>query len=196
MKVIGITGGVGAGKSTVLSLLKEHFNAYVIQADEVAKDTMKKQERGFLQVVDMFSEDILDSTGEIDRAKLAGIVFANENKRMVLNSIIHPLVKRIILEKINELRIQGQYEYVFVEAALLIEDHYNVICDQLWYIYAPEEVRRTRLKETRGYSEEKIAEIFASQLTDDEFRKNCSCVIDNSKNVENILHQLKKYLIP
>lgn len=196
MKVIGITGGVGAGKSTVLSLLKEHFNAYVIQADEVAKDTMKKQERGFLQVVDMFSEDILDSTGEIDRAKLADIVFANENKRMVLNSIIHPLVKRIILEKINELRIQGQYEYVFVEAALLIEDHYNVICDQLWYIYAPEEVRRTRLKETRGYSEEKIAEIFASQLTDDEFRKNCSCVIDNSKNVENILHQLKKYLIP
>lgn len=196
MKVIGITGGVGAGKSTVLSLLKEHFNAYVIQADKVAKDTMKKQERGFLQVVDMFSEDILDSTGEIDRAKLADIVFANENKRMVLNSIIHPLVKRIILEKINELRIQGQYEYVFVEAALLIEDHYNVICDQLWYIYAPEEVRRTRLKETRGYSEEKIAEIFASQLTDDEFRKNCSCVIDNSKNVENILHQLKKYLIP
>ncbi|MDO5403844.1 MAG: dephospho-CoA kinase [Eubacteriales bacterium] len=196
MKVIGITGGVGSGKSTVLSLLKKHFNAYVIQADEVAKDIMKKGECGYQQVIEMFSDRILDARGEIDRVKLAKIVFANINKRMVLNSIIHPLVKRVILEKINEMKIKGQYEYFFVEAALLIEDHYNVICDELWYIYVPEEVRRIRLKENRGYSDNKISKIFKSQLTDNEFRKYCSCVIDNSNNVENTLGQLKKYLVP
>ena len=191
MKVIGITGGVGAGKSTVLSLLEKHFNAYVIQADMVAKETMMKGERGFLQVVDMFGEEILDVTGEIDRRRLAEIIFANPNKRMVLNSLIHPLVKRIILEKINELRIQGLYNYVFVEAALLIEDHYQVICDELWFIYVPQEIRRERLKISRGYSDEKISEIFASQLSDDAFRKACEQEIDNSGAEENTLIQLK-----
>lgn len=196
MRVIGITGGVGSGKSTVLSLLQKHFNSYVIQADEVAKDTMKKGERGFCQVVDMFSEEILDECGEIDRAKLASIVFANHNKLMVLNSIIHPLVKRIILEKINELRISGEYDYCFVEAALLIEDHYDVICDELWFVYATQDCRRARLRESRGYSDDKITEIFASQLSDEEFRKACAHVIDNNGDADNTLRQLIDLLNP
>ena len=144
MRVIGITGGVGSGKSSVLKLLKERFNAYILIADDIAKETMCRGNAGYEQVVEMFSEDILDKDKNIDRTKLATIVFHNENKRIVLNSIIHPLVKKIVLNKINELKIAGTYDYVFVEAALLIEDHYDVICDELWYIYVPADMRRQR----------------------------------------------------
>lgn len=192
MKVIGITGGVGCGKSTVLTLLKEQCNAYIIMADEVAKELMRPNAAGFSQVVGFFGEEILDSHGEIDRPKLAGIIFGSPNKRMVLNSIIHPLVKKTIMEKITQLRIEGLVDYVFVEAALLIEDHYEVICDELWYIYAPVEVRRKRLKESRGYSDEKIESMLKSQLSENEFREKCNVVINNGKGLDFTRAQLVK----
>lgn len=194
MRVIGITGGVGSGKSSVLKLLKERFNAYILIADDIAKETMCRGNAGYEQVVEMFSEDILDKDKNIDRTKLATIVFHNENKRIVLNSIIHPLVKKIILNKINELKIAGTYDYVFVEAALLIEDHYDVICDELWYIYVPADIRRQRLKDSRGYSDEKIDSVFKSQLNEEAYKKACINVIDNSKDIEDTMSQIEKLL--
>lgn len=194
MRVIGITGGVGAGKSSVLKLLKERFNAYILIADDIAKETMCRGNAGYEQVVEMFSEDILDKDKNIDRTKLATIVFHNENKRIVLNSIIHPLVKKIVLNKINELKIAGTYDYVFVEAALLIEDHYDVICDELWYIYVPADIRRQRLKDSRGYSDEKIDSVFKSQLNEEAYKKACINVIDNSKDIEDTMSQIEKLL--
>ena len=194
MRVIGITGGVGSGKSSVLKLLKERFNAYILIADDIAKETMCRGNAGYEQVVEMFSEDILDKDKNIDRTKLATIVFHNENKRIVLNSIIHPLVKKIILNKINELKIAGTYDYVFVEAALLIEDHYDVICDELWYIYVPADIRRQRLKDSRGYSDEKIDSVFKSQLNEEAYKKACINVIDNSKDIEDTMLQIDKLL--
>lgn len=194
MRVIGITGGVGSGKSSVLKLLKERFNAYILIADDIAKETMCRGNAGYEQVVEMFSEDILDKNKNIDRTKLATIVFHNENKRIVLNSIIHPLVKKIILNKINELKIAGTYDYVFVEAALLIEDHYDLICDELWYIYVPADMRRQRLKDSRGYSDEKIDSVFKSQLNEEAYKKACINVIDNSKDIEDTMSQIEKLL--
>ena len=194
MRVIGITGGVGSGKSTVLKLLKERFNAYILMADDIAKDTMNRGNAGYEQVVEMFGDGILCEDKSIDRKALAQIVFNNPNKRMVLNSIIHPLVKKIILNKINELRIAGTYEYVFVEAALLIEDHYDIICDELWYIYVPQDIRRSRLKESRGYSDEKIDSVFKSQLTRQEYEKACINTIDNSNDIEYTMKQLERLL--
>ena len=194
MRVIGITGGVGSGKSSVLKLLKERFNAYILIADDIAKETMCRGNAGYEQVVEMFSEDILDKDKNIDRTKLATIVFHNENKRIVLNSIIHPLVKKIVLNKINELKIAVTYDYVFVEAALLIEDHYDVICDELWYIYVPADMRRQRLKDSRGYSDEKIDSVFKSQLNEEAYKKACINVIDNSKDIEDTMSQIEKLL--
>lgn len=194
MKVIGITGGVGSGKSSVLKLLKERFNAYILMADDIAKEIMCRGNAGYEQVVEMFSEDILDKDKNIDREKLATIVFHNKNKRIVLNSIIHPLVKKIILNKINELKIAGTYDYVFVEAALLIEDHYDVICDELWYIYVPADIRRQRLKDSRGYSDEKIDSVFNSQLSEETYRSVCVNTIDNSKDIEYTMSQIEKLL--
>ena len=96
--------------------------------------------------------------------------------------------------KINELKIAGTYDYVFVEAALLIEDHYDVICDELWYIYVPADMRRQRLKDSRGYSDEKIDSVFKSQLNEEAYKKACINVIDNSKDIEDTMSQIEKLL--
>lgn len=194
MKIIGITGGVGCGKSTVLKLLSENFNAYVIMADDVAKELMQPGCDGYNKVVEMFGDDILADNKEINRVKLADIIFNNQNKRIVLNSIIHPLVKNSIIDKLTQLKISGEYEYVFIEAALLIEDHYDVFCDELWYIYAPVNVRSGRLKESRGYTDEKIKSVMNSQLSEEIFRDKCKVVIDNSNSLEFTLAQLVKLL--
>lgn len=194
MKIIGITGGVGCGKSTVLNLIKENYNAYIIMADDVAKELMLPGKAAYNSVVDVFGTGILEENRQINRPALAKIIFDSPNKRMVLNSIVHPLVKKAIVEKITELKISGVYDYVFVEAALLIEDHYGTFCDEIWYIYAPEQVRRARLKESRGYSDEKIDSMLKSQLTEQEFRNNSQIVVDNGGNVKETLAQLEKLL--
>lgn len=194
MKVIGITGGVGCGKSTVLSLIKENYNAYIIMADDVAKELMMPGKDAYNSVVDIFGNGIISEDGQIDRPVLAKIIFDNPNKRIVLNSIVHPLVKKAIIEKITEFKISNRYDYVFVEAALLIEDHYKTFCDEIWYVYAPEQVRRERLKESRGYSDEKIDSMIKSQLTEQEFRNNSQIVIENGGNIKETLAQLEKLL--
>lgn len=194
MKVIGITGGVGAGKSTVLDYLEQNFNACILKTDDVGRLLMQKGQKGYEETLEFFGDGILDAHGEINRNMLAEIIFANPNKRMVLNSIIHPLVKRYCLDQINEKRIEGKYDYFFLESALLLDDHYDTIVDELWYISASEDERRKRLKEDRGYSDEKIDGIFASQKKEDEFKRACKVVIDSSGTVENTRAQLVKYL--
>lgn len=194
MKVIGITGGVGCGKSTVLDIIKDNFNAYIIKADDVAKELMNKGQKGYNEVVEFFGMDILDANREIDRPKLAEIVFNNPNKRMVLNSITHPLVKSEIVNTITNLKIEDTYDYVFVEAALLLEDHYDVFLDEIWYVYAPVDVRKKRLIESRGYSEERIDSMMASQLTENEFRLASDVVVDNSGSKEEVYTSLVKLL--
>ena len=184
MKVIGITGGVGCGKSTVLDLVEKNFNAYVIKADEVGRHVLDKETKGYAQFVTLFGEAFLNGQGEVDREKLAREVFRNAGKLAVLNSIVHPLVKKYIVEEMARVRCMGRYDYFFVEAALLFEDHYELFCDEVWYIYADESVRRDRLRRTRGYDEERISRIMAKQLTEKSFRENCDFVIDNSGSFE------------
>lgn len=197
MYVFGITGGVGAGKSTVLGLLSENFNANIIKADDVGHMVMEPGEKAYEQIVDIFGEEVLETTDKdspINRKKLGEIIFNNKNKRMVLNSIIHPQVKKFIMEEIARVRCAGKYDFCFVEAALLIEDHYEVMCDELWYIYADEKTRRKRLRQSRGYSDEKIDGIFASQLSEDEFKAKCDRIIDNSADEAHTLQQLKEIM--
>lgn len=195
MKVIGITGGVGCGKSTVLDLIQENFNAYVVKADDVGRNVLDKDTVGYNQVVGVFGDNILQENGEIDRKKLAEIVFNNNNKLMVLNSIVHPLVKNKIVEDMGNVRCSEKYDFYILEAALLFEDHYEIFCDEVWYIYADEKVRTMRLKDARGYSEEKIASIMKNQLSESAFRMKCDKVIENNSSREDVLVQLKKMLV-
>lgn len=194
MKVIGITGGVGCGKSTVIDGFVRCYDSCVIRADDVARQLMLKDGSAYNQIVDIFGEDILLENGELDRNKLSGIVFNNKNKLMVLNSIVHPAVKKYILEEVTRQRMCESHKYCLVEAALLIEDHYEVICDEFWYIYADLETRRKRLKESRSYSDERIDSMIKNQLSEEQFRRHCKHIIDNSGDIDTSMAQIKKIL--
>lgn len=195
MKIIGITGGVGAGKSTILRYIENNYNAKIIMADEVAKDIERPGNECYLKIVELFGTGILTSDCVIDKNILAGIIFEDQLKRKKLNDIVHPLVKEHIVRSINTERELGNIDYMIIEAALLIEDNYSAICDEMWYIYAEENNRRERLKKTRGYTDEKIDAIFKSQLTDMEFRRNCQVVIDNNLSAESTFRQIDKAMI-
>lgn len=121
MKVIGITGGVGAGKSSVLALLKEMCSCDIIQADLVARNIYHSGNIGFKKVVDIFGEQIVGEDGEINRPLLADIIFKNPNKRIVLNSIIHPLVKQEIINQINNHKIAGDVDYCLLRQHCLLK---------------------------------------------------------------------------
>lgn len=195
MKVIGITGGVGCGKSTVLELIGKNFNAYIVKADDVGRHVLDKGTKGYEQFVTLFGEEYLDERKNVDRDRLAQTVFHNPNKLTVLNSIVHPLVKKEIVEEMAKVRCEGRYDFFFVEAALLLEDHYDLFCDEVWYIYAGADSRKERLRNSRGYSDEKTDSIMKNQLSEETFRKRCDYVLDNSGSIEETFERLKKKLV-
>ena len=194
MKVIGITGGVGAGKSAILAYIKEKYNCRILLADEAAHLVKEPGQLCYEKIVKLLSRDILNGDGTINKQKMAEKIFASELLRLEVNHIIHPAVKELILNAIAEERKKEQYDFFFLEAALLIEDGYLEIVDEMWYIYAREEVRRQRLKTTRMYSDEKINAIMQSQLKEEDFRKYCKVVIDNSEALTDACRQIDEKL--
>ena len=194
MKVIGITGGVGSGKSLILNYIKDHYNCEIIMADDLAKDLCKKGELCYKPLVKLLGKDVLGTDEEIDRSVMAQKIFSDDSLRTGVNNIIHPGVKKFILKRIAYLRRKKTRNFLFIEAALLIEDGYKDIVDELWYIYTDKAVRRERLKESRGYSDEKIDSIMASQLSEEEFRLNSDFEIDNSGDSEVSFSKIRERL--
>ncbi|MCL2865657.1 MAG: dephospho-CoA kinase [Lachnospiraceae bacterium] len=191
MKIIGITGGVGCGKSRVLHYLCEVEQAEVRQLDRVARELQKKDAPCYVKIVKRFGSAIVLADGTLNRQKLAEMIFQDESKRRWMNNMMHPAVRQWILEDIQKSREAGKSFYI-IEAALLIEAKYDMICDELWYIYATQEVRRDRLRETRGYSEEKINQMMESQLPETAFRQNTDVCIDNNGDFAWTTKQLLK----
>ena len=195
MKVLGITGGVGAGKSTVLMYLKEHYGARVIQADQVGHLLQRPHESCYRRIVELFGSTVLNADGTISRPKLGAIVYADPQKMARLNAIMHPSIRRWIKSEVEAEQNRGCVPFVTVEAALLLEDHYDEICDEIWYIHTDDAVRIKRLQESRGYSEEKCRRIMANQKNECDFRAACQLVIDNSSDiVQNTYEQMDKGL--
>lgn len=191
MKIIGITGGVGAGKSEILSYLKEKYHAVVVQADKAGHLVMEPDGSCYEPVLQLFGASVKNPDGTLNRKAIGQQVFGNDMLLIKLNQIIHPAVKHYIREQISFAK-KEQKEYFIIEAALLIEDDYGAICDEMWYIYTSESVRRQRLKTSRGYTDEYITRILGNQLSDTEFRKACPVVIDNSFSFENTKEQIDK----
>ena len=191
MKVIGVTGGVGAGKSEILTYIAENWDAAVVETDEVGYLVMRPGKSCFAPIVELFGPGILQEDGTLDRAKIAELVFRDKEMLEKLNAIVHPAVKRYIQKAIDRERALDTDIFI-VESALLVEDKYNAICDELWYIYADEETRTERLMKNRGYSKEKIQSIFANQLSEDEFSEQCDFEIDNSGDFEDTKEQIKQ----
>ncbi len=195
MRVIGITGGVGSGKSEVLRCLAKIYpRTAVIYADELTAALQKKGGKLYEAMVELFGEAYLLPDGELDRGKIARLVFGNEEELKRLNDTTHPIVVETIVNMINEAKTKEKTDFFFVEAALLIETGFDKICDELWYIYAQKKVRIQRLKESRGYTDKQIADMFDRQLSEEEFRKHCQVVIDNSGELEESIAQIRGIL--
>lgn len=193
MKIIGITGGVGAGKTQVLEYLNSRYGATICQADAIGKKLQKKGTECYNAIVEHFGTGILDEKGELDREKLAEIVFTDVVELSVLNQIVHPAVKEEI-RRIIKKEERKNTNLVMIESALLIEDHYEEICDEMWYIYVEDSIRKKRLIYARGYDSKKVDDIIAAQLPKDMFMKHCDRVIDNCGVFEETTMQLDKII--
>ncbi|MCD8046123.1 MAG: dephospho-CoA kinase [Clostridiales bacterium] len=195
MIFIGITGGVGAGKSAILNYMRENYHCRVMLADEIAHDLMEPGSACHENLRILFgTDDVWEADGRFDRAKLAAVLFSDEKKRTALNGIVHPAVKEYVIGQYQAEKERGELDFLVLEAALLIEENYDAVCDELWYIYTSEENRRKRLKENRGYSDAKVDSIFASQLSEAVFRAHCAEEIDNNGTPEESFRQIDAIL--
>lgn len=194
MQFIGITGGVGAGKSEILNYIRKHYLCEIYLADEVAHFVKEPGTKCYRELVELLGEEILASDGEIDKAAMAKKIFGDTMLLKRVNDIVHPAVREYLLEHLEMARERGDVELFFVEAALLIEAGYGPLVDEMWYIYAREEVRVQRLREHRGYEEDRIKHIMDNQLSEEQFRKACDFVIDNSDSLTNSYQQIDKKL--
>lgn len=195
MKVIGLTGGVGCGKSTVAKVIMEHFNAVVLIADDIGFELMKPGQNCYQNIVAAFGEQVVKEDQTLNRKKIASIVFADEEKLAQLNNIIHPHVRTYIEYEVERMRKEGKTDYVFIESAILLECGYEDVCEEFWSVTAPLEVRIQRLKESRGYSDAKIEAVMKNQKQDEEFKKQCRVVLNNDSDMQKIYTQLKLLLV-
>ena len=200
MKIIGVTGGVGSGKTELLHYIEKNYRCRILLADEASHEVMQKGGRIYEPLVALLGSSVLDSSGEINRKEMAARIFSQEELLGRVNALIHPAVREYILEAVAEERkkaaagAEDAVDYFFLEAALLIECGYRSVVDEMWYIYCDLAVRRERLKKSRGYSDGKIDSILSSQLTEAEFRSGSDVVIDNSGNLEDAYRQIREAL--
>ncbi len=193
--VIGVTGGVGCGKSTVLTFLEEKYNASIYKADEIGHRVMEPETKAYNAIIDYFGEEILLENKCINRKRLAEIVFDDNDKLEFMNSVIHPAVEEYIINGILDEYNSKHQKLFFIEAALLIEAGYQHFCTELWYVYTSKSLRINRLISSRGYSEEKCLSIIDNQLSDEIFREKCDFIIDNENDFNITKNQIEKHMI-
>ena len=186
MVVIGLTGGIGSGKSFVLELLHKRYDIPVFEADKVAKDLMMPPNDIYKDVVHEFGESILEDVDEtsidrpvekpIDREKLRQIVMNDEKSLARLNAIVHPGVKKYF----KDIIASDNYSVIIIESAILLQDGYDEICDEIWYVRADRVTRRNRIMKDRGYTYEKANSFMDNQPDDDYYMEHADRVINNN----------------
>ncbi len=191
MKTIGVTGGIGSGKSTAARILGE-LGAHVVDADLVGHETYRAGTRGWQQVVEAFGPEIVSPEGAIDRKRLGAIVFAHPAQLAKLNSIVHPLIRDAIRERIESKRREGWRGPIVVEAAVLIEANWVSLIDELWLVVADRETVVDRVRAQRGLDREAIEARLSAQLTDEARRRHATVVIDNSGSPEDLRRRIEE----
>ncbi len=184
MLVIGLTGGIGTGKTEVSSLL-EQLGATVINADQVGHEAYTPHSEAWKEVVNAFGDGILQETGEIDRRKLGSIVFADPDKLATLNGIMHPRMASIVREKLGILEKQGA-KVAVVEAAVLFEAGWDALVGEVWTTESAVDVVVARLQQRNGFAPEEIRKRIASQMSSEERARRASEVILNDGELEDL----------
>ena len=201
MKLIGITGGVGSGKSELLRYIKEHYNCRILLSDDAAKELEKPGGSLYEPLITLLEgyptgRPLRGTGGAIIPGEMAARIFADKGLLAKVNALVHPAVRRYIEDEVEKEREKGTLDYFFLEAALLIECGYKEVVDEMWYIYCRQDVRRHRLEASRGYDREKTDRIMQNQLSEEEFRRNCDVVIDNSGDLVDAYRQIGERLKP
>ena len=177
MITIGLTGGIGTGKSTVSQMLAD-LGAYIMDADKVGHEMLEPHTEVWEDCVATWGREILGEDEKIDRRKLGAIVFADPAALQKLNSISHPRMKKVMAERLEQLRQDGQVPVAILEAAILIEAQWQDIVDQVWMTDAPEAIAVQRLQARNGLSEQQALARIRSQLTAEERGRYAHVVIN------------------
>ena len=189
MMVLGLTGGVGAGKSRILELFSHDYGAQVIQADLVARKLEDPGQPGLTGLVSLFGTGILQKDGTLDRKGFADRIFGNPEALKRVNALIHPLTWNEIKRQIRE----SSADLIVVEAALF-DERSREVCQYLLYVDTQDEIRIQRLMENRGYSREKCLDIMKNQADRSRFLELADFVIDNSGSLEGSRQQIRQIL--
>jgi dephospho-CoA kinase len=188
MKVIGLTGGIGTGKSTVARFLAG-LGAVTMDLDKVGHEALRSG-KARDRIVNEFGGDILGAGGEIDRSRLAGIVFNDRKSLQRLNNILHPVIDDMVDDRLAELKRQGA-DVVVLEAAAMLESGRTEQADEIWVTIAPVETALGRLGRRPGYSEEEMKTRIQSQLSNEERLKHADVVIDTDCSLDELKKRVK-----
>ncbi len=186
--IIGLTGGIGSGKSVVGRMLAE-LGAHVIDTDQVGHRVYAPGSEGYARIVETFGKRVVAPGGTIDRKKLGALVFADAGQRAALNAIVHPLIFGEIMREIADLRNGGFSGHIVLEAPILLEAKGTSMVDQIWVVTAPPEAVRTRLAADRAMTRAEIDARVAAQLDDAERRRHADVILENDGDLAN-LHEV------
>ena len=191
--VIGIVGGIGSGKSSVTRRVSEQFPVQVIDGDAVGHEVLTRPQIKE-QIRAVFGDSVFNSDGEVDRGALGRSVFGagpdDRRRREQLEQIVHPAIRREFTQRIAAFRDAGDCSAILLDAAVLLESGWNDLCDKIVYVDAPDSVRRRRVLEGRGWSEEQFERRQASQYPPEVKQRLSHATIDNSGPLETAVNQL------
>ncbi|WP_435621906.1 dephospho-CoA kinase [Anoxybacillus eryuanensis] len=190
---IGLTGGIASGKSTVAAMFRD-LHIPVIDADEIAHRVTSVDGEAYQPIIETFGRDILDSNGAIDRRKLGAIVFYDEQKRKQLNAIVHPLVRKHMLQQKEKYAKEGE-KAVVLDIPLLFESKLQHLVDRILVVYVDEQTQLHRLCERNGFSVEEAWARIKAQMPLEEKRKKADEIIDNNGTIEETKQQLHTCLM-
>eukprot|EP00262_Sarcandra_glabra_P003267 TRINITY_DN13902_c0_g1_i1.p1 TRINITY_DN13902_c0_g1~~TRINITY_DN13902_c0_g1_i1.p1 ORF type:complete len:230 (+),score=34.53 TRINITY_DN13902_c0_g1_i1:92-781(+) len=193
MRIVGLTGGIASGKSTISNLFKANAIP-VVDADVVARDVLKKGGGGWKKVVTAFGEDILQDNGEVDRAHLGQIVFSDPGKRQLLNRLLAPFISKGIFWEIAKLWIKGS-KVIVLDIPLLFEAKMDRWTNPIIVVWVDPETQLQRLMARDGISEEQARNRINAQTSLDRKRQQADIVIDNIGSLEETKEQFQKVLI-
>ena len=186
--VIGITGGIGCGKSTFSKMLSEALNAPILDADKISHEAFSSNEI-LIEMCNFLGNDILDKNGNIDKTKVANIVFLDKDKLKKLNSIIHPYVMKKIRERINSL--SKKYSYIIIDVPLPNDDFIK-LSDHIITIWSDLETRIERLQKRSGFTREAMMARINKQMSQEEYEALANTVIYNNGNIEELESKLRE----
>lgn len=185
MKIIGVTGGIGSGKSTVSRILRD-LGAVIVDADYVARTVTSKGSKALEELTAYFGPEILDTNGELNRRKLAELAFRDPVKKHALDTITHKFISDRLHETIQNIKTSGKHEVAVIDAPIPVERGFLDLADEVWTVTAERETRIRRVMERSSFSYEEAVQRVQSQMRDDEYLRIADEVIDNSGSIEEL----------